>query len=324
MKKIICLILCIFVLALTGCNQSLPDDIVPSVDTETSADTEQLGDTENKGNQNSNVATYNPYECLVFDMANDGVLSESESVYWSKGYFDEENVPDKTIEFNGVKYTGKYDWSIVGRAMSFTTQIFWTDEGFCFSIRSDTQQLISFTTMNKEYFETEPRLKDVENSAQVASDLADDIIKQYLGSTDGYTLEKTVEEDEYIIDGITYTLKKYRFTYERKIKGYDSSDWITVLVTSKGHVVSFNIGDLGVFDDAEIDFDDDKLDESLFNKINEIYEKTGYTVLEMKIAHKEIGKTPDGDVCVIASVELSLQDKNGWVFGSGVKILVMI
>ena len=55
-----------------------------------------------------------------------------------------------TFEFNGVKYTGKYERSIVGRAMSFTTQIFRTDEGFSFSIRSDTQQLISFIAMNKE------------------------------------------------------------------------------------------------------------------------------------------------------------------------------
>ena len=129
MKKIICLILCIFIFALTGCSQSLSDDIVPSIDAETSADTErlddteQLSDTENKDNQNSNVATYDPYECLVFGMAYDGV-----SDYWSRGYFDEENVPDKTIEFNGVKYTGKYERSTVRRAMSFTTQMFRTEE----------------------------------------------------------------------------------------------------------------------------------------------------------------------------------------------------
>ena len=79
--------------------------------------------------------------------------------------------------------------------------------------------------------------------------------------------------------------------YERKIKGYDSSDWITVLVTSKGHVVSFNIGDLGVFGDAEIDFDDDKLDASLFSKINEIYEKTGKSVIAtMEVFGDDVSK----------------------------------
>ena len=108
------------------------------------------------------------------------------------------------------------------------------------------------------------------------------------------------------------------------INGYETSDGLYISVNSKGHFVAFNADDIGAFDDIEVSFDETKVNESLDKKISELYEKTGYTVMGKEIKDKKLAKTPDGDVCIVANINLSLQDKNGYAFDSGVRILVMI
>ena len=309
MKKFLTILIsCILIIFLVGCNGKKNGKY----------------DENDENDKNDKNSKYDKYESLVFDISNDGIITKTDVEYWSGEYFDEKNVLDKTIEFDGVKYKGKYLKSIVDLNMSYTTQEFRTDEGIRFSIRSDTKQLVAFTVMNNKYFETEPYLDDIENSAQVASDIADNIARQYLDDIDSYTLKKTSAVNETERDGKIYTYTNYRFRYIKVINGYETSDGLYISVNSKGHFVAFNADDIGAFDDIEVSFDETKVNDSLDKKISELYEKTGYTVMGKEIKDKKLAKTPDGDVCIVANIKLSLQDKNGYAFDSGVRILVMI
>lgn len=265
------------------------------------------------------------YDSLVFDFANDGILTKNDVDYWTEGYFEEKDIPKKTVEFNGIQYTGQYHTSIISTGEPYATHYFYTDDRIRFGIRGDTEQLVSFTVMNNEYFNTEPYLDDVKNAYEVAYDIANNIAKQHLDDIDSYTLiEKESDVEEKERDGKIYTITYYRFKYVKIISGFETSDYISVSVNSKGHLAAVNMGNIGAFDNIEISFEESKVNESVIQKAKEIYKNTGYTLLSNEIVYQKIAITPDGKVCIVSDLEVSLQDTSKQIYGTKVRILTIL
>lgn len=108
-----------------------------------------------------------------------------------------------------------------------------------FGIRSDDGKVVFMSLTNKDFYDTEPYIEDVENCKEYCLRCARETAISFIGSIDGYEL---IEEEP-----ITRTKEKdgkaYTITFYKPVAGYKSSDFISVRVTSKGHIMSVFTGD---------------------------------------------------------------------------------
>lgn len=263
------------------------------------------------------------YNSIVSDVANDGVAVGSECDFWTGAYFEKSDMESKSFNVNGKTYTGEYDKSIVYKLNSYTTDIYVDNNSFKFGIRSDTSEVVLVNLMNADFFSTEPFLEDVENPQETAIALSKEIAKGYVDNIDEYEQiieDPVVRENEK--DGKTYQLTYYFTTFARKIAGYYTSDYITVKMTSKGNLASIIMGDIGAFSDKQIEIDSDLLNESVTQKVNEVYEKTEYELLNSEIRDQKLTLTPDGDICILSNVRVELyQEGAEQNFESAIEIL---
>ena len=268
---------------------------------------------------------YKKYESLIIDNANDGINTKIDTDIWSQGYFVKENMADQTISVEGNNYTGSYKNSIVETMNSYTTDVY-CDENFIeFGLRSDTGKLAYVNLMNKDFFNTEPYLEDVSNPKENAIILATEIAAKYVDDIKEYTV---IIEEPYTRykekDGKNYEITYYIITFAKKINNYFSSDYISVKVTSKGNLASIFMGDIGVFDNITIDFDNITMDQSILSKVDLTYQDTELTVIQREIKDQKIVVTPEGYVCMYSEVRVNGINASNKEVDTGIRILTVL
>lgn len=254
---------------------------------------------------------YPKYTSLVADVANDYYGASIELHSWQGSYFTKEKMKDKTCTIGGVSYTSSYSKSIISLGDSYTTDIYKNENYFEFDFRSDTGELVGYQLTNQAFYDTEPYLPDVSNPQETAIAMATNIASEYINIEEYTRIDKEPSLRYYEKDGTTYEMAYYKVLFVKEIHGFVSTDFIQVNVTSKGHLVSVSMGDLHAFDDIVLDFDVNKLNQSISEKIQAINTEKNYTLKEMHIEEQKIMLTPDQDVGVYSVVTFDFTYPSG-------------
>ncbi len=306
MKKTISVLLMLMIVAscFAGCTLDEFDRIN---ETDNLCDTLEKDVTENNGEAiTEDEQKFEKYQSIIADTVNGGVsIGPAEINLWEESSFYneeyKENVSDATCQFGEKSYTGSYKHTkAVSRLASFDTDIYTTEDKIEFGLHEETGELVYIDFMSPSFFDSEPYLPDVSDPDAFAEELGTRIASEYIDiseydcyPTTSYT--RTGEKD-----GKTYEIKYYFITFARKIGGYFSSDHISLKITSKGHVASMVLGDIGVFDGVECDVEKDLVDQSIHAKIDSAL-KAKYTAFEIKetsIEDQRIFIDRDGYICI--------------------------
>lgn len=252
--------------------------------------------------------SWEEYQTLFVAGSNDEASSsfQPEVQFGNSDYFSKEAMPDCTVCFDDVHYTGSYHWSFRTSLCSYVTDYYETEEGYEFGLKSGTSELTSINLMNKSFFDREPYLDDVENAQAVAEEIADRYASSFLEDPTAYTKYVDMVKSQKERDGKTYEITYYDFTYVKEICGFQTNDLMEIRVTSKGHLARICMLDIGIFKNAEFQIDQDRLNASVLEKTNSLYSHTTYTVNKVDVKSQKLVATPDGYYGVHSLVRLEL------------------
>lgn len=227
---------------------------------------------------------------------------------WSGGSFKSGSAKEEAgIEFDGVYYEGKYKQSKYVGHNSFAIDYYVTENLFSFGLNAETGKLVYLEFAAPEYIENEISLDDVENVEIATKEIAEGYLSEF-ADLSAYT-----EQDFYArtidTDGngeAEMTLFTYAFV--RKVNGMNSSDGLSITVSSKGHLINLAVGDVGAFSSipdeelesfASVDADN-MIMTALAEKAPELknpkFEGAGYAV------------TPEGELVLMARCSGSMED----------------
>lgn len=271
-------------------------------------------------------AEFEMYQSVVSDVT-DNLAGVEAEVASASGYFQKSEMEavTKTIEFRGEQYCGRYEKSSKDWLNSYTTDIFCDETGIEFGLRADTGAIVSVNLMNKQFFETEPYLNELNDPETALPLLAKEIAGDYVQGIDDYEMtaeEPTVRYKEK--DGKSYRISYHVFVFTREIQGFATSDMVYVKMTSKGNLASIVLGDTGVFSGITLDFDGDLASTSMNQKVADAYQKASYNILDSSVEKQYLAVTPDGKVCLFTQVIVKIEDTSGNDVDTGIVIQTVV
>ena len=152
---------------------------------------------------------------------------------------------------------------------------------------------------------------DLENSEEYCRSYASVIASNFTNNLSTYKqIEYEPKTQIKEKDGKTYSITYYFFTFYKDIAGYNSSDYISVKMTSKGSLASVIIGDTDVFEGKSFTIDKEVLQQKIDEKVLQVYDSTGYIVVDHTICDQKIVKAPDGHFYIISDVAIQLADND--------------
>lgn len=253
------------------------------------------------------------YHCISYITSTSLSLGgiETERQIWEyeeeKTYHDDQ--PEVTVEFMGKTYSGhplSLNW-IYGS--SYPAYLCSGDHAV-FSIRKDTNTLVFFSYRDITN-ETEALLPDVAEPEKTAIEMSDKIVANYANPAD-YQRTVSIKEEAVEIEGNHYTITLYKILYRKMIGGIPSNDLFFITINSKGHLRSFQIGNLGEFDHiSQNDISQEELDNSVMQRIHEItehYESKGYTFSGHEIKSQRLCYAPGYKLAVLTSVSMNFHN----------------
>ena len=254
-----------------------------------------------------------PYTSRVASASNDEFAIVPEIDFWTGTSHQKILVFDKTCVVRGQQYTGSYKNSVNYARHSFTTDNYKTESNISFGLRSDTGELVHISLKNSEFYSTEPFLPDVSNPRETAISLATEIASEYVDDINDYTMfedEPQIRRGEK--DGVAYEITYYVINFVKMVDGYLSSDSVSVEITSKGHLASLIIGEVGAFDDQKIDIDETSLNQSISDKIESNYKDKDFKVTKTDAEEQRVVLTPDGYIAVFSLLKVKgIRDSEG-------------
>lgn len=266
---------------------------------------------------NEETTVYPQYEPYIIDVMTNETSIKPELTIWEDTYFEKEAVTkEKEIVFNDRTYTGKYAKSIIKKWNSYVTDIYTDDEGVKIGFKENTNQLVMLDLMNDEFFKTEPFKDDIDNSKYNAISLAKKIASKYISINQYELITEDSISEEYARDDVKSYITYYTFTFMKKFNvKINSSDYLSIKITSKGNLAALYMGDLNFFDNLENRY---YVIEDV-NRINNIkvlstYKSLGYEVLDQKINYQRLVVTPKGVLalysCIDVKLMLNSEEKN--------------
>lgn len=217
----------------------------------------------------------------------------------------------KSFEINGAKYLCEYDYSVYKEKLAYTVDYYSNDE-ITVAICEDTKEIVFWDVFSPDYINSEILLEDVTDPMDTAIGLSEDIAKEYVDDLSAY--ERTVEEprtsEYYVEDGRAVSITYYEITYMKKVDGVDTVDFIKVKATSKGHIYQLNVGTVGIFDDGKLDFDIEKVNESVDERMKSLYANIeNYKLLEYSFVTREIVILPNGQIALLSMMDVIVEDE---------------
>ena len=254
---------------------------------------------------------------------NETVVSENYDFPWSQTSFQNDIAePSVTVEVLGITYTGEYKDSMIYKLNSFTTDYYRCEDGAYIGIRSDTGVFQSINLMTNSFFETEPLLPDVEEPQKYAIDYGKSIASQYVNIDDYHLVESTSSPYEIRKDGIKYEMTFYYVTYAKIINGLQTSDYISIKLTSKGNVAAITLGDIGAFDSysgvASVNSNETVISNAMMSVVStDVGEYQSHEVSDQKLT-----KLPNGEVMVFSYVNVNYTNARGKASEQTIGVLV--
>ena len=162
------------------------------------------------------------YTTLIESTSNDGIVKNSEADFWPGEYFQRNCAKEFTCEALGYSLKGEYDRSIIDKYNSYTTNFYVCEDGIEFGIRNSDSKIVFINLMNKEFFDTQPYLEDLENSEEYCRSYASVIASNFTNNLSTYKqIEYEPKTQIKEKDGKTYSITYYFFTFYKDIDSYN-------------------------------------------------------------------------------------------------------
>lgn len=254
----------------------------------------------------SNLPHLDKYQSVIGDVSNNYLSQGIEYDLWPLEIFYKNNMKNKTVSVLGSTFEGEYRSSIVVTLNSFASDKYRCEDGTEFELRDDTGEIVYFGLELENVYKAESKLEDLENPEETRMAIARETAKNFVSDIDEYemSIETSYTTHDYI-NGGTMTFGTYRF--DKKLYGYTTSDYIEILVSPRGTVTGISIGDIGAFDNIDLDFDMDMLNESVISKTKQSYENSEYNLIDCNIISYRFGVSPNGDVIAVSGVNVTFQ-----------------
>lgn len=250
------------------------------------------------------------YQSMVQDISMSA--SDIEVEYTLKDeFFYKTDVPDKTYSFNGKEYNMSYESSNRSGLLAQTRDTYRSTNGEKFIFREDTGELVYHDVLSGNFFDNEKKLSDVDAPEDFALDFSREIAQKYVDNIDDYEQKLDISSEFKDASGQNVVLRTYDVKFTKKIQSYDTTDYVNIKITSKGHFASLSIGSLGVFDDFDIEIDKERLDQSVSDKLAELCKKHNYTLLSEERGYQRMHLVQNGDICIYTLVNISFLNSEG-------------
>ena len=215
-----------------------------------------------------------------------------------------------SVAFNGVTYTGNYEWSETRMPNAFVSHIYKqkleNGDTVRFRIHAQTHEL-TFISINHK-MEESASLEEAE-CRKIADAVADDYI-----SLKDYKVKVDSNKD--------YDYRSYTYTYYREVSGYETTDRIRIVVKGNGVISSCDKSMVGTFKNVKrLAIDEEKATVAVSEKLKDIYGHLG-TMTGYTIRSKEWVKTADDQCGWLYTVDVDLRDGN-YLFRSMIKLLLV-
>lgn len=231
---------------------------------------------------------------------------QAEEIAWWSGsnYFqDEEAAETKAVSWQGKIYEGVYYESSYLRRMSFLVDEYHGDDLTSFQTRRSDGSLVYLNVMDRSFFDTQSKLDDIPDTEASLEKIAKGYAAQFV-DVDEY--QKEVSTETFGDDGVAL----YNFKFVRRIHGRDTSDFVWIRLTSKGHLADIFIGDIGAFSKIS------KRELNSFADIDvvEMLEKAteGSLVTNLESEAEWYTVTPAGELVLHVVAEFECVNKDGY------------
>jgi hypothetical protein len=259
------------------------------------------------------------YPSYVVDMANDGLISDTEKDWWLGIPIVENFAEDtKTAHFNQQKYTVTYRDSIFSGYSHIQINRYCNDEVILSFASTDG----SFKGIHyQNLFDADYFIKtELPNPYESACSMAAAIASQYI-QVEAYELEETIIEVP--SEEIAPNLTLYTFHYIKYVGDFKTSDDLYIQITSKGDLRTIKIGDIGCFDRVTAaQINTSALDQSLHARLKDLYSDIGSYSYE--IVNQTMAYSPDNQLTIVSEIELDIITKTGDKYITGVVLSTII
>ena len=261
----------------------------------------------------------------VTDVANDGVLSPQITTIWNTDYVVKNALSQRSASFDGLGYTGDYRYSCYNNRLSYITDYYYLSDGRYITFNADTGDFTGIGLTTRDYYDTAPFLEDIPESEEYALEKAKEIAKGYVDINE---YEIILEPNDYSIqqDDKEYTLTSYRIRFVKKIGSFETNDYVYICISSKGNIVTCQLGDIGKFDKlsvTDIPFDD--IEDKVAATVQDMYGNSeNYTYISHEIREKTLLVTPDEDYCVATKIAVNLRNQEDLEFSTGLELAVIL
>ena len=169
---------------------------------------------------------------------------------WMDGcpsFKDQTAAATKTVTYNGVEYSAEYRVSRYVGLMSFYNSMYAAREKYgsviYFYYNGVTDELIGINPYSLDSFAAaEEALPEIDASEEALAEIARQYVADYVEDIDAYTIVDSWEKNasEGAIEG-------YSYEFSRMINGQASTDCVRLIVSDKGQLCDFVLGDIGKF-----------------------------------------------------------------------------
>lgn len=257
-----------------------------------------------KDNGNNDV-----YQSFVCDMANDGIIKQTDKSWWSGKSNKKDNIKKRKVIFDGSTFDCNYTYTRCNVYDHSDTDYYLSNEGIKIGLNSEDG---SFYSYFKSDVSGEISFPVLENAYQMAYDKAIDYALKYIDLDD---YELFVEETK-LYDEIT----QYEFNFIRKIGHYKTGDSVSIYITDRGTLRGFYVKNIGVFNGfSENDIDISGIEKSLKNKLEQLYADKNEPY-EYDIKEQTLTYSPEGDLVIVSVIEISFKES----YNTGVVLATVI
>lgn len=248
MKKAIIVLLTIFLLAsLSACTGREPNNPITTGDPQAMLPTEN-GElpteaptpvpTEAPTEEPTSEPTARPITVSLLSEGNggfgnfDGFENAREREWWNGKLLYEKADERITVYFDGKQYSGEYQYSRYRLFDSFITHVYSVGNGMDFKINANTGELITLTLL----LNNEENLPDLDDPDEETLIIARSYAAMLVDNIEEYGEPEVMKENF-----VGYDI--YAYSFNHRIGGIKTNDYVNIFVTAKGHLSGFNIGD---------------------------------------------------------------------------------
>lgn len=243
------------------------------------------------------------YRSFISDCADDGIVKKTEMDWWNGQYENNSTVEkEKIVNFQGVNYQAEYEESTLPYSRYNMKDVYYNSETgveFYFSDNQFAGIHFSHLLLDYDNYNAKDNIMDESKALKMAKA----VVQQYVDINE-YKIEISAKN----VLGMPETYL-YRVSFIKEIGGFETSDEAIVTITSKGDIRTLSLYDIGLYDDIKVpNVDASKLRESIYTKIDEIYEK--YPKHEiLSIENQSLSLSPQKDIVVVSEIHMKLDEQ---------------